>query len=79
MTVIVTEYDKLQCAERELRLRERAYPRFVEQKKISAGRAELELEIMRAIVDDYRRRVEQQPASAGTTGAAVQQSQADFF
>jgi len=57
MTVIVTMADKLGCAERELALRERAYPKFVEQKKLSAGRAELEIEIMRAIVKDYQRAV----------------------
>ena len=53
----ITDADKLQCAERELALRKRVYPRFVEQKKMSLGRSELEIAIMAAIADDYRAKV----------------------
>ena len=37
MTEIITETDKLKCAERELPTRKRVYPRLVKQDCMSAG------------------------------------------
>jgi hypothetical protein len=53
MTDIITTADKLACAKRELALRKSAYPRWVEQGKLSAGKAAHEIDCMRAIVADY--------------------------
>lgn len=54
MTDIITETDKLECAERELKMRERVYPRWVADGKMSAGKAAHEIAAMAAIAADYR-------------------------
>jgi hypothetical protein len=53
MTDIITTADKLACAKRELAMRKNAYPRWVEQNKMSAGKAAHELACMEAIIADY--------------------------
>jgi hypothetical protein len=53
MTDIITTADKLACAKRELAMRRNAYPRWIEQNKMSAGKAAHEIDCMRAIVADY--------------------------
>lgn len=53
MTDIITNQDKLACAQRELTMRTRVYPRFIEAGKISAGRAAHEIACMEAIIADY--------------------------
>jgi len=45
---------KLACVEREIKMRERVYPRWVAAGKMSQEKADLELEVMRAIAEDYR-------------------------
>lgn len=55
--------DKLLCAERELDLRRRIYPRLVENRKMTKQMADYEIHVMRAIVADYRARSEQESAS----------------
>jgi hypothetical protein len=50
---IITDADKLACVQRELKLRQRVYPRFIEERRLSAGRAAHELAAMEAIVRDY--------------------------
>jgi len=45
---------KLACIEREIKMRERVYPRWVAAGKMSQEKADLELEVMRAIAEDYR-------------------------
>jgi hypothetical protein len=54
MTTTITTADKLACAERELALRKNVYPRWVEQGRMSAGRAAREIALMQAIVLDYQ-------------------------
>ncbi len=54
VTDIITAADKLACAEREVKMRERAYPRWIEDGRISAGKAAHEIATMKAIADDYR-------------------------
>jgi hypothetical protein len=49
-----TNEQKLQCAERELRFRQRVFPRLVERGKMTQQQSERELELMQAIADDYR-------------------------
>lgn len=53
MTAIINTADKLACAKRELSMRRNAYPRWVEDKRMSAGKAALEIAVMEAIVADY--------------------------
>jgi hypothetical protein len=58
VTDIIETSDKLACARRELALRERNYPNWIEQDRISAGRATHEIECMKAIVEDYNKLVD---------------------
>jgi hypothetical protein len=51
----MTETDKLRCVERELAMRRRVYPRWVEIGQMSAKQAEYEIKVMEAIVADYRK------------------------
>ena len=60
MTDIITTKDKLACAERELKLRLFVYDKWVDQKKMSAGKAAHEIAAMRAIVDDYKKAAEKE-------------------
>jgi hypothetical protein len=53
MTDIITTADKLACAKRELAMRNNVYPRWIEQKKMSAGKAAHEIACMEAIILDY--------------------------
>ena len=52
---MITAHDKLRCAERELALRRRVYPRWVNDGKITHREARQELDLMQAIADDYRK------------------------
>ncbi len=54
----MTNEEKHQCAERELKFRERVYGRLVDQKKMSSEKAAYEIMCMMAISDDYRRLAE---------------------
>lgn len=49
---------KLRCIERELRMRERNYPRWVAEGRMVAGQAQYEIDVMSAIADDYRKALE---------------------
>lgn len=53
--------DMVACAEREVRMREKAYPRWVEQHKLTPKLADLELARMRSI---HRLLVEMQNSGA---------------
>ena len=55
MTDIITAADKLACAERELKMRKRVYPRWIEDGRISAGKAAHEIAAMESIVADYQK------------------------
>lgn len=54
MTDIIRNADKLACAERELKMRNSVYERWVDAGKMSAGKAAHEIACMEAIVADYR-------------------------
>lgn len=51
----MTEADKLACAERELKYRQRVYPRLIDSGRLTPKRAEYEIAAMTAIVEDYRK------------------------
>ena len=40
---------QIRCVEREIAMRESAYPRWINAKKMSAGKAEYELQMMREV------------------------------
>jgi hypothetical protein len=50
----ITSKDKLQCVERELAFRFRVYDRLVVRGKMTRAEQEREIEVMSAIVEDYR-------------------------
>ena len=52
----ISVFDKLACATRELKLRERVYPRRIEKRQMTPQLAAREIATMRAIVADYAER-----------------------
>lgn len=56
----MTNEEKHLCAARELKLRERVYPRMIEKKTMSVKKAAFEIECMKLISDDYRRLAEKE-------------------
>lgn len=51
----MTESDKLACAEREVKMRKRVYPRWVENGRMTEQQAAREIALMEAIAEDYRK------------------------
>ena len=49
----ITPADKRACIERELRMRRRVYPRFVQNGKLTQAEADREIAVMEAILADY--------------------------
>jgi hypothetical protein len=52
-----TDTDKLACAVRETKLRERVYPRLIKQAKMTQENADREITLMRAIAMDYQKKI----------------------
>lgn len=52
--IVITAADKLACAERELKMRQSVYPIWVEDGRMSLGKATHEIAAMTAILEDYR-------------------------
>jgi hypothetical protein len=50
----ITRADKLACLEREIALRVKVYARKIADGSMSIQKAEREMEVMRAIAEDYR-------------------------
>lgn len=50
-----TAEDKALCAEREIKQRERVYPRLIAQGRLIPEWARREIDLMREIADDYRK------------------------
>lgn len=50
----ITRSEMRECAERELKLRQRVYPRWIETNRISPAKATHELAVMEAIVKHLR-------------------------
>jgi hypothetical protein len=53
MTAAMTCAEKLACIRRELAMREKVYPRWIEQRRMTAAKAAAEIATMRAIAEDY--------------------------
>jgi hypothetical protein len=58
MTGMITNTDKLQCAERELRFRRRVYAERVADGRMTVKQRDREIKLMEAIAEDYRKAVE---------------------
>jgi hypothetical protein len=56
--VVIAAEDKLREIERELKLRRRLYPHWIEIGKIEAGDAKRRIEVMQAIADDYEKQAQ---------------------
>ena len=54
--------EKKKCAERELGMRIKVYPRFVELGKMTQKKADREIALITEIIEDYRRAEEFNPA-----------------
>lgn len=50
-----TNTEKREAADREVKQRERVYPRFVENRKMTQDFADRQIALMREIADDYRK------------------------
>lgn len=48
-----TNREKFKCCQREVEFRERVYPRFIEQGRMSAKTADLQTSMMREIMQEY--------------------------
>lgn len=57
---MLTAEDKLRCAEREYRMRQRVYPNRIETGRMSAAKTKYELAVMAAIIEDYREQAERE-------------------
>jgi hypothetical protein len=51
---IYTAQEKLDAVEREIRQRGRVYARMISREEMTREKAEYEIDIMRAIAEDYR-------------------------
>lgn len=60
-----TDADKLACVEREIVMRKHVYGPRVLNRKMSAGEAEREIGIMKAVATDYRDAIEAVKGSGG--------------
>ena len=49
-----TDDDKYQCAQREVKMRRKVYPRWIAMGKMNSERALKEIAIMEAIARDYK-------------------------
>jgi hypothetical protein len=65
---MITNADKLKCAERELSYRIRVYARLIERGKMTPHQAEHEIAAMASIVADYQKLTEQPQLMLGETG-----------
>jgi hypothetical protein len=60
MTDVITNADKLKCAEREVKMRKQVYPNRIETGRMSEGKAAHEIACMEAIAADYRTAAEKE-------------------
>lgn len=57
---MITAREKADCALREVKQRQRVYPRLVEGGKMTQAFAEKQTAIMQVIADDYARQAEEE-------------------
>lgn len=51
---MATDAEKAACADREVKMRRRVYPRWVAGKKMTQAQADREIALMAEIAEDYR-------------------------
>lgn len=51
----ITIDDMIKCVEREIGMRMRVYPRWIEQHKMSIEKADLEIRTMQAVLDKLKK------------------------
>lgn len=51
----ITIDDMIKCVEREIGMRMRVYPRWIEQHKMSIEKADLEIRTMQAVLDRLKK------------------------
>ena len=66
---MITDQDKLRCAESEHRMRRYIYPHWVRQGRITQTHANTQIDVMKAIADDYRSRIDSAARNAGLASA----------
>lgn len=59
---MITDREKAECAEREVKQRRRVYPRFVADGRMTQAFADRQTEVMEAIASDYRERADREDA-----------------
>lgn len=59
--------DLCACAEREIRFRQKIYPRLVGDRKMTQGKADMEIAMMTEIADRLRRAAAHQEKQTGGT------------
>ncbi len=64
--MIITTQDKLNEIERELRMRQRVYPRMIEAGKLKPEDASRQITVLTTIAADYRALVAAIPADQGS-------------
>lgn len=50
---MISNEQKYECVQRELKMRQRVYPRMIDAGKITSEKAAFEIECMTAIMNDY--------------------------
>jgi hypothetical protein len=55
---MITAHDKWKCAERELAMRRRVYPKQITAGRLTMREARYEIDLMAAIAEDYRQLAE---------------------
>ena len=67
----ITDQDKLACAEREVKMRRRVYPRWIAAGKMTQAKADHEIAVMESIAEDYRKKTDLFAAAATEDRADV--------
>jgi len=55
---MVSNREKAECAEREVRRRKQVYPGYIERGRMTVNKARHEMEVITAIAEDYRQLAE---------------------
>jgi hypothetical protein len=74
---MITTQDKLRCVAREVALRRNVYRKRVALGKMTAELAQRELELMQAILDDYKNWIQEETEQKETE--ATDEQSLDYF
>jgi predicted methyltransferase len=64
-------YEMLRCADRELKMRKRVYPRLVERERMTVTEADSEIRNMENIVEHFRKLVDAQEPTLFNNGSTL--------